>query len=67
MADADYTGARVLILAGDFQGKEGICLGRTTEGKKWAISPDDSDEILALESEKEFALVVDLSGNPANN
>jgi hypothetical protein len=37
------------------------------EGKKWAISPDDSDEILALESEKEFALVVDLSGNPANN
>jgi hypothetical protein len=59
-------GARVLILTGDFQGHEGVCLGQAADGL-WAISPDDSDEILSLVFEKDFGLVVDLSGNPEFN
>jgi hypothetical protein len=32
-----------------------------------AISPDSSDEIVPLEFETEFGLLVDLSGDPAAN
>jgi hypothetical protein len=35
--------------------------------KKWAISPDSSDEIAPLEFETEFGLLVDLSGDPSAN
>jgi hypothetical protein len=60
-------GARVLILTGEFQGKEGVCLGEQTPGNKWAVSPDGTDQILSLAFEKEFALLVDLSANPKVN
>ena len=60
-------GARVLILTGSFQGQEGVCLGEKSPGRAWAISPDNSDEILSLAFEKDFALVVDLSSDPNRN
>jgi hypothetical protein len=63
----DLTGCRVLILSGRYEGREGVCAGKTADGKRWAISPDDSDEILQLVFEKEFDLLVDLSANPENN
>jgi hypothetical protein len=56
-----------VILVGNFAGQEEICLGRTQDGKKWAISPDSSDEIVKLEFETEFGLLVDLSGDPSAN
>jgi hypothetical protein len=59
-------GARVLILSGQFKGQEGICLSRDANGR-YAISPDRSDEILSLEPDHEFALLMDLSANPARN
>ena len=59
-------GARVLILSGRFKGGEGICLGDDTTGH-WAVSPDRSDEILSLGLERDFALLVDLSGDPLRN
>ena len=59
-------GARVLILNGQFTGVEGICLGEE-ENERWAISPDQSDEILSLDQDKDFALLVDLSANPVRN
>jgi hypothetical protein len=33
----------------------------------WAISPNDSSEILSLTFEKDFGLLMDLSGNPRLN
>jgi hypothetical protein len=60
-------GARVLILTGPFQGHEGVCLGEESPRGLWAISPNNSDEILSLAFEKDFALVVDLSSNPNRN
>ena len=59
-------GTRVLILTGDFQGREGVCLGRVADGR-WAISPDDSVEILSLAFEKDFGLLVELSSDPTRN
>ena len=59
-------GARVLILNGRFKGVEGVCLGEDTGGC-WAVSPDRHDEILSLVLERDFALLVDLSGDPLRN
>jgi hypothetical protein len=60
-------GARVLILTGDFQGQQGVCLGEAARGGRWAVSPDGSNEILSLAFEKDFGLVMDLSANPRLN
>jgi hypothetical protein len=60
-------GARVLILSGQFRGVEGVCLGEESSTGRWAISPDDSDEILSLTFERDFGLLVDLSGDPRLN
>jgi len=59
-------GERVLILSGRFKGEEATCLSEKTNDR-WAISPDDSDEILSLALERDFALLVDLSGDPLRN
>jgi hypothetical protein len=60
-------GARVLILSGEFQGEEGVCLGQEGPGGRWAVSPEGSDQILSLAFETDFGLLVDLSGNPQRN
>jgi hypothetical protein len=60
-------GKRVLITSGSFAGNEGVCLGKSTERNKWAVSPDSSDEVLMLEFEKDFGLLVGLSGDPSKN
>ncbi len=56
----------MLILSGRFKGKEGICLGKDSNGR-CAVSPDDSDEILSLVRDKEFGLLIDLSADPQRN
>jgi len=60
-------GARVLILTGRFKGEQGVCLGEADRLGLWAISPDTSDEVLSLAFEKDFGLLMDLSGNPELN
>jgi hypothetical protein len=60
-------GARVLILTGEFQGAEGVCLGKQAMDGQWAVSPEESDQILSLVFEKDFAMLVDLSANPKLN
>ena len=40
---------------------------RNADGKLWAVSPDNSDEILQLEFEKEFALLMGFSADPEKN
>ena len=61
-----FEGARVLILTGEFEGEEGICLGESSKGR-WAISPERSDKIVLLAFETEFALLLDLSVDPQRN
>lgn len=63
----DLTGCRVIILAGPFAGSEGVCVGKSADGKRWAISPDGTNEIAQLEFEKEFGLLMDLSSDPEKN
>lgn len=58
-------GARVLILTREHKGEEGVCLGKAGRAGLWAISLDDSDEILSLAFEKDFGLIVDFSSDPA--
>jgi hypothetical protein len=58
--------SRVLILSGQFKGEEGICLGEE-KNDRWAVSPDGSDEIVSLVRDREFALLVDLSGEALRN
>lgn len=63
----DLTGCRVLILVGSHEGQEGVCIGKSADGNRWAISPDGTNEILQLEFEKEFGLLMDLSSDPEKN
>lgn len=60
-------GQRVLILVGLHEGAEGICLGKASAINRWAVSPDSSVDILELRFERDFALLLDLSTNPARN
>jgi len=46
---------------------QGVCAGKSPDGKRWAISPEGSDELLQLVFEKDFGLLVDLSSNPEDN
>lgn len=63
----DLSGCRVLIVSGPHAGKEGVCLGRAGDGKKWSVSPDESNEILNLLFEKEFGLLLDMSDDARKN
>lgn len=53
----DLSGSRVLILVEPHAGKEGICLGPAEDGR-WFVSPDIRDEILCMEFERDFGLLV---------
>ena len=64
---AKMQGARILILTGNFQGQQGVCLGKAADSDLWAISPDSSDKILSLRFEKDFGLLVDFSAKPELN
>lgn len=64
---ADFEGARVLILSGEFRGCEGVCLGIEADSSRWAVSPDGSTEIMSLKFGSDFELLIDLSADPASN
>lgn len=64
---SDFTGSRVLMLTGRYGGREGVCIGKSADGQRWAISPDGSDEILQLIFEREFGVLIDLSSDPKQN
>jgi hypothetical protein len=44
-----------------------VCVGKSSDGKRWAISPAGTDDIVQLVFEKEFGLLIDLSGEPDKN
>ena len=57
--DQGVEGARVLITKGRYAGCEGVCLESAGDGKKWAISPDGTTEIIDLRFDEEFGLLID--------
>lgn len=66
-AESDLRGAEVLILTGAWAGHEGVCLGRASDGIRYAVSPHESDYILQLVFDQDFGLLVDLSADPSTN
>lgn len=63
----DLSGCRILIVNGKFAGQEGVCLGKSSDGSKWAVLPDGSNEVLDLWFEKEFGLLLDVSQDAQRN
>jgi hypothetical protein len=55
----NLTGCRVLILIEPCAGEEGVCLGPANSDGSWFVSPDSSNEILRMEFERDFGLLVD--------
>ena len=63
---SQFEGARILVTSGRYQGREGVCFGKSDDDK-WAISLDGNDEVLHLRFEQDFSLLIDLSSDPARN
>lgn len=64
----DPTGKPVLILAGEFAGQEGVCLGPVTAAEGvWAVSPDSSVRIVNLRYKGEFGVLVNQGQVPGGN
>ena len=63
----DPTGKPVIILTGEFAGKEGVCLGPTPDRKGWAVSPDRSDRILSLQFDRDFGILMNRDQAPGTN
>lgn len=60
-------GMPVIILAGEFAGKEGVCLGKGPEPEIWAVSPDGSDKIVYLRFDSEFGILINKGQKPGRN
>jgi len=68
MPEIDPTGLKVIILAGEFTGLEGVCLGRATgQPERWAVSPDSSNRIVNLRFDEEFGVLLNPGQRAGNN
>ncbi|MCC6352477.1 MAG: hypothetical protein IT577_01250 [Verrucomicrobiae bacterium] len=67
MKEINPTGMSVIILAGEFAGREGVCLGKGPEPDTWAVSPDDSEQIVYLKFETEFGILINKGQKPGRN
>lgn len=54
----DPSGHRVIILSGRYAGQEGVCLGQATGGSQWMVSPDSTSEILPMEFDRDFGILI---------
>jgi hypothetical protein len=68
MTAIDPAGHQIIILAGEFEGEEGVCLGRANDTQDlWAVSPDSSNRIVNLRFETEFGVLVNKGQQPGKN
>jgi len=68
VSDPDPTGRDVIILAGEFAGEEGVCLGRAQDGSGlWAVSADSSSRVVNLKFPEEFGVLVNRGQEPGRN
>lgn len=59
MPDFNPSGLSVIILAGEFAGQEGVCLGAVPDGGGlWAVSPNSSNRIVNLKLVEEFGVLI---------
>lgn len=63
----NLAGSRVLILVEPNVGQEGVCLGPADSDGSWFVSPDSGNEILRLEFEKDFGLLVERPPRPSTH
>lgn len=54
----DPTGKNVIIIAGEYAGQEGVCLGTSGEAGVFAVSPHSSTGILRLKFDEEFGILI---------
>jgi hypothetical protein len=59
----DLTGWRVIILGGTYAGQEGVCVGKSEDGTRWAISPDNTNKIVQLLLDEEFGVLINKQGS----
>ena len=68
METPDFSGKTVLIIAGEFAGVEGVCLGEAPGAPGlWAVSPDSSDRIVNLRFEVDFGVLINPGQKPGAN
>lgn len=68
MPDINPSGLSVIILAGEFAGREGVCLGPVPDGGGlWAVSPNSSDRIVNLKFDEEFGILINKGQRPGVN
>lgn len=60
-------GKPVIILAGKYAGKEGICLGPVSEPQTFAVSPNCANEVVNLKFDREFGILLKGPRNPRAN
>ncbi len=60
----NLAGSRILILVEPYAGQEGVCLGSADSDGLWFVSPDGGNEILRLEFERDFGLLVERPPHP---
>lgn len=57
----------VIILAGDFAGQEGFCLGPAGEQGLFAVTPMSSNQILRLKFDAEFGILINRGQEKGRN
>lgn len=68
MPDINPSGLSVIILAGEFAGQAGVCLGAVPDGGGlWAVSPNSSDRIVNLKFDEEFGILINKGQAPGVN
>jgi len=68
MPDINPSGQTVIIIAGEFAGEQGVCLGRATGEKDlWAVSPSSSDRIVNLRFDEEFGVLINPGQDSSKN
>lgn len=68
MPDIDPTGRDVIILAGEFAGEEGVCLGRAQDRSGlWAVSANSSNRVVNLKFPEEFGVLINRGQPPGRN
>ena len=63
----DPTGESVIILVGEFVGREGLCLGPAGKEGLFAVTPISSNRILQLKFDEEFGILINPKQTPGTS
>ena len=57
----------MIILAGEYAGQEGFCLGPSGESGVFAVTPNSSNRVVRLRFDKEFGILINKGQEPGDN